>query len=431
MIRVSPLLLLACTGTPDEVPEPADTAGAVDAWGFLPVQRERLGHFGTPGAPPPDTTNAWADDAGAADLGQRLFFDRRFSSNGEVACASCHDPVRGFADARPLSHAVGTTGRHAQSIYNTAWNRWFFWDGRKDSLWSQALGPIESPVEHAFDRTALVHVIAKDAALRERWIGVFGSFPDVSDPARFPAHARPIPDAPTDPAQVAWAAMTPADRDTIDETFARFGKAVAAYERKIVSRDAPFDRWLAAYRADDPAGAESALSPDARAGLALFVGEAHCHFCHTGENLTNREFHNVGLAPAPGTSPDDAGRYDAVAQVLADPFNSAGRWSDDPAAGTARLQSLHQTVEQLGAFKTPSLREIAHTGPYFHGGNFPNLTAVVRHYTDNDEVPAFGHAEELIDPIDLDDAEIAQIVAFLESLSGAPLPAELMGPPRD
>jgi cytochrome c peroxidase len=428
---ISLLALFACTGAPTPDPEVVDTAGPVDALGFTPLQRERLSHFGPPGAPPPDPTNRWADDPDAAALGQRLFFDRRFSSNGGVSCASCHNPRRGFGDAHPLSTALGVTGRHAPTVYNTAWNRWFFWDGRADSLWSQALGPIENPVEHGFDRVALGHVLDEDATLRARWVEVFGDLPDFRDRARFPDHARPVVDHPDDPAQVAWAAMSQADRDLVDETFARFGKAIAAYERRIVSRDAPFDRWIAAWQAGDEAAMDAALTPDARAGLGLFVGEASCHFCHNGPNLTNREFHNVGLAPAPNTDPDDAGRYDAIAKVLGDPFNGAGRWSDDPANGAEKLDRLRQSVEQLGAFKTPTLREVARTGPYFHGGNFANLTEVVRHYVNNDEIPAFGHAEELIDPIDLDDTQIAQVVAFLESLNGAPLPAELMGPPGE
>src|SRR5262249_10473588 len=145
------------------------------------------------GAPPVDPSNSVADDEGAARLGQRLFFDRRLSS-GEVSCSTCHDPGHGFSDRKPVSEGVGQGRRHTPSLWNVAYNRWYFWDGRRDSLWSQALTPMESESEMGGTRLQVAHLVAADPELRGAYESVFGPLPDVSDLARFPAAGRPVPD---------------------------------------------------------------------------------------------------------------------------------------------------------------------------------------------------------------------------------------------
>ena len=129
---------------------------------------------------PADPSNRWADDPRAADLGHRLFFDVRLSSNGRVSCASCHDPRKEFQDSTPLAQGVGTTDRRTMPIASTAYSPFLFWDGRKDSQWAQALGPLESPVEHGGKRAQYAQVIAKHYGAE--YEQVFGRLPDLRDP---------------------------------------------------------------------------------------------------------------------------------------------------------------------------------------------------------------------------------------------------------
>ena len=135
---------------------------------------------------PPDATNRVADDARAIELGHKLFFDTRLSSNGKVSCASCHKPEREFQDGTPLAVGVETTARRTMPIAGTAYSPFLFWDGRKDSQWSQALGPLESAVEHGGTRAQYAHLIA--TSYRSEYEQVFGTLPDVAvRPVRRPA----------------------------------------------------------------------------------------------------------------------------------------------------------------------------------------------------------------------------------------------------
>jgi len=131
--------------------------------------------IGSLSALPPDPSNKVADDARALALGQKLFFDTRLSSTGKVACATCHLPHQGFQDSQPLGKGVGTTTRRTMPIAGTAYSPWLFWDGRKDSQWAQALGPLESPVEHGGSRTQYAHLIAQHH--RSEYEALFGPLP--------------------------------------------------------------------------------------------------------------------------------------------------------------------------------------------------------------------------------------------------------------
>jgi len=135
--------------------------------------------------PPPDPTNAVADDPDAARLGHVLFFDERLSGRSRLSCASCHDPGQGFSDGRALSEGVEVLTRHSPSLWNVAYQRWFFWDGRRDTLWSQALVPLEDPLEHAFTRTGVARAVHDTPRLRTRYEEVFGPLPPLDDVARF------------------------------------------------------------------------------------------------------------------------------------------------------------------------------------------------------------------------------------------------------
>src|SRR5688572_9290361 len=158
-----------------------------------------------------DPGNRVADDPRAVALGQRLFFDTRLSSNGKVSCATCHIPNREFQDDKPLADGVGTTGRRTMPVAGTAYAPFLFWDGRKDSLWSQALGPLESPVEHGGTRAQYAHVVA--ANYRADYEQLFGPVPDLSG---VPPVAGPVPDA---AAAKAWKSLTDKQRDAVTSVY--------------------------------------------------------------------------------------------------------------------------------------------------------------------------------------------------------------------
>src|SRR5712691_3147867 len=217
---------------------------------------------------PPGPVDGVAESAAAAALGQFLFFDPRLSANGEIACATCHQPARGFSDGRAVAKGLLTGARNTPSLLNAALNHWFFWDGRADSLWSQALQPLEGPREAGGDRLHIVHLVAEDPALGAAYQRVFGPLPPLAATARFPPHARPDPD-PRSPMAQAWQAMAPADHSEVNRLFSNLGKAIEAYERRLIGGPSPFDIYVEGLRTGDPAK-EAALSSAAARGLKLF-----------------------------------------------------------------------------------------------------------------------------------------------------------------
>jgi len=173
---------------------------------------------------PKDPSNAFADNPKARALGMRLFFDPRFSGNMKVSCATCHRPDMSFTDDLPMAHGMGSATRRSMPLLGVAYNSWFFWDGRKDSLWSQALGPIESNVEHGFTRTACAYLITRN--YRSEYEEIFGQIPDITNAVASPATEDVS-------ALKAWVLLTPDKRDDINRIYANMGKAIAAYVRTI------------------------------------------------------------------------------------------------------------------------------------------------------------------------------------------------------
>ena len=372
---------------------------------------------------PPDPSNVYADDPRAVSLGQALFFDTRFSSNGEVACATCHLPDNLFQDSLPLAQGVGTTMRRTQTIVGTAYSPWLFWDGRKDSQWAQALAPMESAVEHGGTRTQYAHLI--DEEYRAEYESVFGDLPDFSDRTRLPDAAGPVDDP---VARAAWDAMAASDRQAVTQAYVNMGKSIAAYERSVLPGPSRFDAYVEALQHKDRQGMDAALSLQERAGLRLFLGSARCINCHNGPMFTNNEFHNTGVPAAEGLPRDD-GRASGVTKVLDDEFNCLSQWSDAGEDDCAELRFVTATGQRLiGAFKVPTLRNVAESAPYMHAGQIATLTEVLRHYNHAPPAP-IGHTE--LQPLGLTAAELAQLEAFLRSLSG-PLnvPPELLVPPQ-
>jgi cytochrome c peroxidase len=329
---------------------------------------------------PRDASNRWADDPAAAALGQRLFFDARLSSNGRVSCATCHDPKRGFQDGLPLAKGVGTTGRRTMPIAGTAHSPFLFWDGRKDSLWSQALGPLESPVEHGGNRAQYARVIARH--YRGDYERIFGALPDLQR------------------------------REGQTAVFVNIGKAIAAYERTVQFQPTRFDRFVAEWKRTGEMP-KAILDEKERAGMALFTGKAECTNCHNGPLFTNNEFHNTGVPARPGKAAD-RGRIVAMAAVKADEFNCRSRWSDAKAGECAELDFLAAPdASQAGAFRVPSLRNVATRAPYMHAGQMRTLKQVLQHYN---RAPKAAAGQSELHPLGLGATELAQLEAFLHTL---------------
>lgn len=394
---------------------------------FTAAERKVLLELSPLPAPPADPTNAVYENEAAARLGQALFFDARLSADGSVSCATCHAPEKSWTDGRALGRGLSGLSRHTMTLWNVAYNRWFFWDGRKDTLWSQALGPLEDGREHGTSRLAILHLLQDDADYARAWREVFGPLPELSDVRRFPREGRPVPEEPEHPHAVAWNGMAPADQEAVTRAFADVGKAIAAFERKLVSRSAPFDRFVEGLREGDAAKI-AALDASAQRGARLFVGRGRCVFCHDGPNFTDLEFHD-NRVPV-GEEGGDPGRRLGIRRLRADPFNSMGAHADDGgASGRVKLGFLVDDSHSGKLFKTPTLRNVARTAPYMHEGQLASLADVVRFYSRLENASPETPSERLVQPLGLDEGEEADLVAFLESLTDESLPPALLGPP--
>lgn len=369
---------------------------------------------------PVDSSNAVERQPAAIELGRRLFSDARLSRNGAVSCASCHDPEKQFQDGLPVSQGVGTGSRRAMPIVGAGHGPWLFWDGRKDSLWSQALGPLEDAVEHGTNRTRVARQVA--ANHRRDYEAIFGALPRLDG---LPGDAGPKGNASE---QAAWAAIDPRRQEGVSRVFANIGKAIAAYEKSLQHERTRLDRYVdAVLRGDTAAGGQ--LRSDEVQGLRLFIGKAQCVSCHNGPLMTDQQFHNTGVPPRDATRPD-RGRAAATAAVRADEFNCLGPFSDARPEQCQELRFMVTDGPALeGAFKTPGLRGVADRPPYMHAGQFATLEQVVRHYVAaphaavghselthrHSSTAAPKHAERA--PIELSDAEVAALVSFLKTLS--------------
>jgi cytochrome c peroxidase len=356
---------------------------------------------------PPDPSNRFGDDPRAAAFGQKLFFDTRFSLNGKVACGTCHLPGKSFQDGTPLAHGVGTTNRRTMTVIGTAYSPWLFWDGRKDSQWAQALGPMENPVEHGGDRTMYAHLVAEH--YRQEYEALFGPLPELS---HLPDSAGPVVGT---AAEAAWEIMPEADRRAVTQVYVNMGKAIAAYERLLIPGPSQFDRYVEAAMERDTRAMKNLFDAEETAGLRLFIGRAECTQCHNGPLLTDNYFHNTGV-PVEESLPEDTGRALGAQQVLADEFNCLSEYSDAQPGDCAELRYMISEGEELvRQFKPPSLRNVAERAPYMNAGQFTSLEEVLKHYSTAPEAPA-GHSE--IEPLNLTDRQKAQLIAFLNTLSG-------------
>lgn len=448
------LSFMACGGTG----EGADTGVAIDT-SQPPTYSEEEQRIIQTLSPlpqlPPSPSNKYADNPKAVLLGQYLFYDKGYSEGGSVSCATCHAPDKQWADALPFAQGLQKVTRHTPTLWNLAYNRWFYWDGRKDTIWSQALNPVEAAKEMGASRLSLLHYVTSNAPLKKAYTELFGDLPDTSDTKRFPKKGMPVPKNTEDPLHKAWISMSEEDQKTVNLFFTNIGKAFEAFQRKLVSKESPFDTFVEGLKTKD-ASKLNAISNEAKWGLQLFVQRDSCIACHNGPNFSDGEFHNIGLDKHPDLPEPDIGRFDGIPEVLSDPFNGLGLFSDAPTHPVNdKLRFLkkdpQETVSSFGEMKTPTLRNVALSAPYMHDGRFANLDEVIAHYsTFGAQNPAncfanqqankqpegcvltkasIGHREETMLMLKLSPSQVQAMKAFLQTLNGKELPKELLTPP--
>ncbi|MGE0610265.1 MAG: cytochrome-c peroxidase [Pirellulales bacterium] len=293
------------------------------------------------GLPPLPVAADNPQSAEKIELGKQLYFDKRLSRDNTVSCASCHDPAKGWSNGEAVATGINGLkgGRSAPTIINAAYQYYQFWDGRALELEGQALGPIQNPIEMNLTLEEAVDKLDKIAGYREQFEKVFGS----------------------------------------RVTSEGIAKAISAFERTVLSGDAPYDRFKA--------GDKQALSEAAERGRVVFFNKAHCSACHAGANFTDGAFHNIGV----------------------------GMDDKEPDQGRQAQSGL---LGDRGAFKTPTLREIARTAPYMHDGRLKTLEDVVEYYakggTPNPQL------DEEIYPLKLTAEQKADLVTFLKEGLASP-----------
>jgi len=375
-------------------------AAAAEVIPFEAAEVRRVAQHG-PWPPPParDPSNRVSGDPVAIALGRRLFFDGRLSPGGSVACASCHDPARAWTDGRPRALGLAPLDRNTPTVLNVSQHRWFFWDGRADSLWAQALQPILDPREMGGSARHVAAVIRADPRLSCLYAK---------------AHGRP-----------------PAAEADDERVLVNAGKALAAFVERLGTGRTPFDEFRdALLRGDRDAAGRYPVS--AQRGLKIFVGKGNCSLCHFGVAFTNGEFHDVGVPYLVAPGRVDSGRHEGIRRLQADRFNLLGAYSDDASGASAiKTRTVELQHANFGQFKTPGLRNVALTAPYMHDGRYATLREVVRHYSELDMERIHTHGEQLLRPLKLTEVEIDDLVAFLETLTApdataAPSPPALV-----
>ena len=321
-----------------------------------------------------------------------------------------------------MAQGLGAGRRNTPTLWGVAFGRSFNWDGRSDSLWGQALGPIESAHEMGSSRVEVVRLVAGDADLRGRYERVFGPI-DRDLRARLPAvPCGPLPSAPgqaerSDDPRACWQGLAQDLRQSTTRVFVNVGKAIAAYEATLRPGASRFDRFVRDLAAGDARGAAARLTPAEQRGLRLFIATPRtgCLNCHNGPMLSNGGFHDVGTnLGTPSTL--ELGHMLGSRLLEASEFRCDGAFSDALPAQCTTLnhQVADATGEGRGAFKVPTLRGVARTAPYAHDGRFADLKAVLNHYR-APPTTGRGAAHEL-KPLALTDRDVDDLVRFLGTL---------------
>ncbi len=310
-------------------------------------------------------------------LGKRLFMDKRFSADGTVACATCHDPEKAFVDGLPVSKGIkGLTGtRNAPTVVNAVYYTSQFWDGRRPTLEEQAKDPFVNPVEHGLkSHEPILKIVRSDPEYREAFQKAFGISPE---------------------------------EITIDHVV----KAIATFERTMIAGDSPFDRWYFG-------GDEKAVSEAVKRGFKIFQTKGRCQDCHqisqTYALFTDNKFHNLGV----GLEKILPRLRKIIKEVRR--ARQEGRSLDELAFTREDISELGRFIvtgqlKDVGAFKTPTLRNVAVTAPYMHDGSQKTLEEVIDFYDQG------GHKNPFLDsgirPLNLTEEEKADLLEFLKSLT--------------
>lgn len=311
------------------------------------------------------------------ELGRMLYFDPRLAGDSSLSCAKCHDPAKGFSNGLQMSDAYPGTKhwRHVPTVLNAAYLKHQFWDGRAGSLEAQAIGPIAAPIEMNQNYTHLVEKLSGIPWYRDQFKKVFKS----------------------------------------DVNMDNLAKAIAAFERTIVSKPGPVDRFLS--------GDKSALTDNQKKGMDIFTGKANCIACHHGAALSDGEFHTTGV-------PEIEELKTETDRIATRHFFATDQKYPNPRGVNADYgrELITKSQSDRGKFKTPSLRELVHTAPYMHNGAFETLDDVIEFYMNGGG--AHPNKDPLLKPFDLTDQEFDQLREFLEALSSPSIvkvekPAEL------
>jgi cytochrome c peroxidase len=329
--------------------------------------------------PPParrDPSNRVSGKPEAIALGERLFFDPRLSGSGSVLCATCHVPFRAFQDGRPRALGLQEVERNTPSLFNVGLYRWYGWDGGHDSLWSQSIRPLLDPREM---NSSAGHV----SAFIRRYL---------------PGEYRK-----------AFGRDPPGDEELLVDA----GKALAAFQETLVSPRTPFDDFRDALEKDLAGNYPLA----AQRGLKIFVGKGNCSACHFGPLFTNGEFADVGIRFFVTGGKVDPGRSQGLKSLRQSEFNLLGRYNDDAARTTATsTRHVEPQHRNFGEWRVPGLRNVARTAPYMHNGSLATLRDVVNHYSELNEERLHADGEKILRPLKLGDDEVADLIAFLETL---------------
>ncbi len=487
-VSIGVCALLVALGLPGCLSRDDDPFCDAEGCGFSLEEWRLLATLANPDDPPPDRSNRLWNNPAARRLGKKFFFDPRFSGDATnkdplrrtavgtrapsgtpvgISCATCHDLTRSSIDvsSRPghISIGAGATDVNASGVVNAVYQPVLFWNGRADSLWGLNAVVAESGTTLNGNRLKTAHILLDNYRSDPDFEAVFGT-PTVNS-FELPPQGKPGAmvgcqgGVTTEPFADVFDCLPDELRGQVTELLVDWAKAIAAYEHQLISRNSAFDRYVS----DGPTS--TALSVSARRGARLFVGKAACVQCHNGPMLSDGLFHNVGVpqvgagvpalidCPAghetcdcvAGKSCFPWGAFDGLAKLQASkylrscyPTNQPKQpqltcaFSDDPSDDSRRAQVRRLPDEaEKGAWRTPSLRDVALTAPYMHDGALADLGAVVAHYNSGARWisgPRVGTVAPEIKPLLLTEGEQADLIAFLESLTGAPLPAALTTP---
>lgn len=322
--------------------------------------------------PPPDPTNEYGDSIDAAAFGKALFSDKLLTPSGAVACASCHEEGKIFTDGAAQSTGLARVDRNSPSVALAAHNRWQFWDGRADTLWAQALGPPENTKEMGSSRLFVAHRI--EDAYAGTYDAIFGAKYPRPDLGGLPASGKP--------GDAAYDALPSVTKDSITRVYVNVAKSIAAFERSLRVQPNALDAYAN--------GDKNALGGGEKQSLKAFL-RVGCVQCHWGPRLTDDAFHALRFPTGKQDGTGDPGRFAVLTTLAASEFAATTKWSDAPTAAKPLVfTSAPSTMN--GAFKTPSLRGVAQTAPFGHGGALAILNDVTRHYGSRAQLVPAGKA---------------------------------------